>query len=782
MTRSSSNHHRWSRALSVLFAGALTAPLAVTAASAAPAAPEERILIPADQVSIQMFSLIPWVTADGLKPVLEDLADIGFQNIEPYGGTYTGHTGASFRALIDEVGLKAPSSHYNVKEDTFDDTLGFVKNVGQHYVGSGGFADPGVDTYEKTLETAKIMNRLGKRSVEAGVGKFFGHNHAGEFTTKYEHNGELLSAWEILVQETDPQYVVFQVDVAWATHAKVDVPELLKTYGDRVELLHIKDGTGMGEGPRPSFTNIGEGEVAMQEILAVAQEIDIAYYILEYDVAPQGKDFATTGFEYLVGTEVTPLPVTFADREGTTDDTFTIPDVPGVNYVSGDKVLEPGTYPGSGTVSVTASAAANHVLSDGARTSWQREFTTERMLVPVDQASIQMFSLIPWVGEDGQDSVITELAEIGFKNIEPWGGNYRDIAAADFRALIDSVGISAPTSHYNTAEDSFQDTLDYVGEVGQHYVGSGGFADPGISSYADTLETAKTMNRLGALSVEAGIGKFFGHNHAGEFTTKYEHNGQLMSAWEILVAETDPALVTFQVDIAWATHANLDVPALITKYADRIELLHIKDGTGMAVDERPTFVNLGLGEVDIQGVLKASQDANIAYYVMEYDLAADGRDFATEGFDYLVGDPVITVAPTAPTFTDKDGTDKDTVDITATDGVEYLINDKVVAAGSHAASGKVTVTARAIEGYVLEEGAATSWTHTFDATSKSDDKTKDPTDDKPGAGGTDDKAGGTKKPSGNLAKTGADLGTSTIAVTILLLAAGGLLVRRKIKG
>lgn len=781
MIRGLTDRRWWSRTAGALLAGTLLIPLAVNSANAAPAI-NDRELIPAEQVSIQLFSLIPWVGSDGQDSVLEQLAEIGLQNVEPYGGNYNGRSATEVRNTLTALGLKAPSSHYNVVEDDFDTTLGYVSTVGQEYVGSGGFPAPGIGSYENTLATAEAMNRLGQRSTEAGVGKFFGHNHAGEFNTKYEHNGELTSAWEILVQETDPALVTFQLDVGWAAHAGQDVPGLLNQYGDRIDLLHIKDATNLGGAGSPKFTNLGDGEVDLQNILKAAKKADVAYYVLEYDLAPEGKNFATTGFEYLVGTPVTPLPVTFADREGTAEDSFTIPAVDGVEYLAGDQVLAPGSYPGTGTVNVTARATGSHILADDARSSWQREFTSQRTLVPVDQTSIQMFSLIPWVGQDGQESVITELSEIGFQNIEPFGGNYADISAADFRALLDSVGMSAPTSHYNTAEATFQDTLDYVEVVGQHYVGSGGFADPGISTYADTLETAKTMNRLGKKSVDAGIGKFFGHNHAGEFTTKYEHNGQLLSAWEILLAETDPALVTFQVDVAWATHANLDVPALITKYADRIELLHIKDGTGMAVQDRPTFVNLGLGEVDIQGVLKASQNANIAYYVMEYDFAADGRSFATEGFDYLVGDPVITVAPTAPTFTDKDGTDKDTVDITATEGVEYLINDKVVAAGSHAASGKVTVTARAIEGYVLEEGAATSWTHTFDATSKSDDKTKDPTDDKPGAGGTDDKAGGTKKPSGNLAKTGADLGTSTIAVAILLLAAGGLLVRRKIKG
>jgi sugar phosphate isomerase/epimerase/glucose/arabinose dehydrogenase/regulation of enolase protein 1 (concanavalin A-like superfamily) len=260
--------------------------------------------IPAEQVSIQMFSLIPWVSDAGLEPVLDRLSEIGFQNIEPFGGTFGDYSAEDFRSLIDSYGLSAPSSHYNVAADTFDETLEFVSTVGQEYVGSGGWPAPGIGSLDDVLATAQAMNELGERSVENGTGKIFGHNHAAEFTTQYEYNGELTSAWEILVAETDPEFVTFELDVAWAAHAGVDVPGLIQEYGDRIELLHIKDATNLGGEGNPTFTNLGDGEVPLDEILAVSQEsANIAYYVLEYDLAADGEDFATTGYEFLTGEE-----------------------------------------------------------------------------------------------------------------------------------------------------------------------------------------------------------------------------------------------------------------------------------------------------------------------------------------------------------------------------------------------------------------------------------------------------------------------------------------------
>jgi LPXTG-motif cell wall-anchored protein len=355
--------------LVVATAAALVVP---QAAAADPG--DDGVHIPVDQVSLQMFSLIPWTSSDGLVPVLERLSEIGFKNIEPFGGTFSGYTAPQFRELTDSLGINVPSSHYNVNEATFDDTLAFVDTLGQEYVGSGGFATPGIGTYANTLLTAEAMNRLGERSVEAGVGKFFGHNHASEFTTMYEHEGVMMSAWEILVAETNPEWVTFQLDVGWATHAGEDAAAIITEYGDRISLLHIKDATNLGGPGSPTFVNLGEGDVPLQAILAAGQAAGIDYYVMEYDFAADGNSFATEGFEYLTGlpagpwTEVTPAAVTFSGSK------FTVPTTEGVEYVKDGAVIAAGTYSGTGTVTVTARAIPGWVIAEGAVTEWTHTF------------------------------------------------------------------------------------------------------------------------------------------------------------------------------------------------------------------------------------------------------------------------------------------------------------------------------------------------------------------------------------------------------------------------
>src|SRR5690606_30960379 len=74
--------------------------------------------------------------------------------------------------------------------------------------------------------------------------------------------------------------------------------------------------------------------------------------------------------------EVTPQAVTFTDRSGFANDTFTIPAVEGVEYLVDGEVLDAGTYAGDGTVEVTARATEGFVLADGAVAEWSFTFST----------------------------------------------------------------------------------------------------------------------------------------------------------------------------------------------------------------------------------------------------------------------------------------------------------------------------------------------------------------------------------------------------------------------
>lgn len=283
-------------ATAVLTGPAVAAPASSNANSASECSGRS---IPASKISIQMFSYAGWTRSVGTEAVLAELSDIGYKNVEPFGGTYEGRTAEQFAELLGEYGLKAPTSHGSTNEAQFDATIAYAKTIGQKYMGSGGSASPGISTLENTLATADALNRLGERSKKAGTGKIFVHNHQGEFTTRFAdpETGETKSAWEILVENTDPRYVTFQLDVLWAADAGIDVVQLIEEHGDRIELLHVKDGLLNGDA-RAIPTDVGEGEIDWAPILDAAQG-SVKYYVVERDGAPATREFAEDSFNFL---------------------------------------------------------------------------------------------------------------------------------------------------------------------------------------------------------------------------------------------------------------------------------------------------------------------------------------------------------------------------------------------------------------------------------------------------------------------------------------------------
>jgi sugar phosphate isomerase/epimerase len=280
---------------------AAAAPSSDNASSAAECAGRG---VPASKISIQLFSYAGWQRQIGTEAVLAELAEIGYKNVEPFGATYEGRTAQEFRALLQEYGLKAPTSHGSTNEATFASTLDYAKEIGQKYVGSGGFAAPGIardgsSTYADVIAVAETMNRLGEQSVKSGTGKLFGHNHQWEFTTVVTDpaTGEQKTAWEVIAENTDPRWVTFQLDVFWAADAGVDVVDLLERYGDRIELLHIKDGDLNGD-LRGIPGDVGEGDIDWAPILQAAQG-KVKYYVVERDGAPADREFAEDSFNFL---------------------------------------------------------------------------------------------------------------------------------------------------------------------------------------------------------------------------------------------------------------------------------------------------------------------------------------------------------------------------------------------------------------------------------------------------------------------------------------------------
>jgi len=244
--------------------------------------------LPVGQTGMQMFNFSRYISGTAAEQktkvgeIFAMLQSKGIRVVEPY--SLHGMTATEFRALADQYGLRIVGRHGGVAEATFDNEIATAKTLGQQFIGSGGTAAPGQGTYAQTLATAATLNRLGKRSVEAGVGKVYIHNHTGEFDAKYDVNGTIKTAWEILMDNTDVRYVAAEIDAGWASDAPVSVPDLLTRYRTRIEMMHVKDLTNIAPiGRSGNPVQLGTGEIDYTPIFAAAKNSNVKWYHYELD-------------------------------------------------------------------------------------------------------------------------------------------------------------------------------------------------------------------------------------------------------------------------------------------------------------------------------------------------------------------------------------------------------------------------------------------------------------------------------------------------------------------
>jgi sugar phosphate isomerase/epimerase len=261
--------------------------------------------VPDSKISIQLWTFAEYVgfgtdpaTIARLEEVLSSLSEMGYRNVEPF--TLSGLSAEEYRALLDKYGLKASARHVNVgsPENPVDFQLILDENrtLGITYFGSGG--TPQYATEAEWIAYAEYLNELGALARQQGQ-TLMVHNHNWEFQTVFGDQ----TAFDILVQHTDPKNVVFQLDLYWATNGGgLDNPvEVLERYGNRIQLFHVKD---MAAGPFPGRIEIvGEGIIDFPTIFA-ASEGPVRYYVVEHDPRFGDPTFdpfeaAEKGFDYL---------------------------------------------------------------------------------------------------------------------------------------------------------------------------------------------------------------------------------------------------------------------------------------------------------------------------------------------------------------------------------------------------------------------------------------------------------------------------------------------------
>ncbi len=169
----------------------------------------------------------------GVTQTLDTIRMLGFTELE--GGTNMDPH--EFRKLCDERGIRIPSigADYNRLMQHPDSIIDQAKILGAHYVMCAWIPhSDGVLTVENAKKAVEDFNRVGKILADAGL-IFCYHAHGYEFQP-YK-GGTLL---DYIITNTDPKYVSFEMDIMWITFGGGDPVALMKKYGSRWKLMHLK--------------------------------------------------------------------------------------------------------------------------------------------------------------------------------------------------------------------------------------------------------------------------------------------------------------------------------------------------------------------------------------------------------------------------------------------------------------------------------------------------------------------------------------------------------------
>ena len=149
-----------------------------------------------------------------------------------------------FKAICDQYGAKIISTHSSIQEDPSREAeiMQNWRKLFEIQKACGGkyFVIPSYSaeyTEAGIKQMADYFNKVGKIAAEYGL-KLGYHNHSGEFQNLKDSDKVM---WEYLVENTDPEYVLFELDVYWCAKGGKDPVEYLKKYPNRIEMLHIKD-------------------------------------------------------------------------------------------------------------------------------------------------------------------------------------------------------------------------------------------------------------------------------------------------------------------------------------------------------------------------------------------------------------------------------------------------------------------------------------------------------------------------------------------------------------
>ncbi|MFA5533239.1 MAG: TIM barrel protein [Mariniphaga sp.] len=214
-------------------------------------------------IGLQLWSVREDMKKDAATTIAK-IGEMGYKFVEPAGyndGKFYGLSPADFKQLCETNGIQILSSHtghhlpdsanWDATMAWWDQCIDAHLAAGAKYIVKPSMGKTGYSSLEGLKRTCEYFNQVGEKCNAKGI-RFGYHNHSNEFTTVLE--GKPVYDW--MLELTDPEKVMFQLDLYWIVVGGKDPLDYFDRYPGRFELWHLKDEKELGESGKMDFESI----------------------------------------------------------------------------------------------------------------------------------------------------------------------------------------------------------------------------------------------------------------------------------------------------------------------------------------------------------------------------------------------------------------------------------------------------------------------------------------------------------------------------------------------
>jgi sugar phosphate isomerase/epimerase len=251
--------------------------------------------------------------------------------------------------------------------------------------------------------------------------------------------------------------------------------------------------------------------------------------------------------------------------------------------------------------------------------------------------------------EKDLEGTLAKVAAIGYQNVELAGFSMEDgkilyfnHSPQDLKAALGRHNLTAVSTHVNyksLSPENFPKVIEISKLLGHQYIVNP-WIDEDIRKQPDGWKQAgATFNRAGEMAKQAGM-QFAYHNHWFEFIPV---DGKL--PYDVLLAETDPALVKMELDLCWISVGGGDPVTYFKRYPGRFPLVHVKDmkklpkvdtsGGQNFGDSMADMTEVGSGVIDWKKIFAYADTAGIKHYIVEHDKPKDPFESIRISYQYM---------------------------------------------------------------------------------------------------------------------------------------------------